>query len=164
MKTNDGVMVGAFDPFTRGHYDLVRRAARLFTTLYLGVADDTGDKRCVCNAQTRAKIAEIACRDLPNVRVLPFRGLLTDFCRTVDAYTVVRGLRTFADFEYEKSLSAVYKSQCDAIESVFLLADPSHAHISGTFVRSLCKAHGDLTAFVMPATLSIIEEYYGQEG
>ena len=161
MKNNDGVLVGAFDPFTRGHYDIVRRAARLFTNLYLGVADDTGDKRCVCDVSVRAKIAETACRELPNVHVRPFSGLLTDFCRTVDAYTVVRGLRTFADFEYEKSLSAVYKSQCDAIESVYLLSDPLQAHISGTFVRSLCKAHGNITSFVMPATLSLIEKNYG---
>lgn len=161
MKKNDGVLVGAFDPFTRGHYDIVCRAAKLFTNLYLGVADDTGAKRCVCDTATRAKIAEMACRDLPNVQVMPFSGLLTDFCRKVGAYTVVRGLRTFADFEYEKSLSAVYKSQCVEIESVFLLSDPSQAHISGTFVRSLCKAHGDITSFVMPATLSMIEENYG---
>ncbi|MDE7395559.1 MAG: pantetheine-phosphate adenylyltransferase, partial [Clostridiales bacterium] len=138
MKNNDGVLVGSFDPFTRGHYDIVSRAARLFTNLYLGVADDTGDKKCVCDASTRAKIVSVACRDLPNVHVQPFNGLLTDFCGKVGAYTVVRGLRTFADFEYERSLSAVYKSQCKEIESVFLLSDPSCAHISGTFVRSLC--------------------------
>ena len=158
---NNAVLVGAFDPFTRGHYDIVRRAALLFPTLYIGVADDTGAKTCVCTAAVRAKIVETACRDIPNVQVRPFSGLLTDFCRTVGAYTVVRGLRTFADFEYEKSLSAVYKSQCAEIESVFLLSDPSQAHISGTFVRSLCKAHGDITSFVVPSTLAMIEENYG---
>lgn len=161
MTDSEGIIVGSFDPFTRGHYDIVRRAAKLFTRLWVGVAQDTGARACVCDVQTRAKIAAEACKDLPNVCVQSFSGLLPDFCRKVGAYTVVRGLRTFADFEYEKSLSEVYKSQCAQIESVFLISDPACAHISGSFVRSLAKAGGDLSSFVVPSTLSVIQKIYG---
>ena len=101
MKDN-GLLAGSFAPFTYEHYDIAARAAKLFSHLYVAVAADTGDKRCVASLDERMEIVKKSVADNPNVYVYAFDGFLTDFARDIGASTIVRGLRTFKDFEYEK--------------------------------------------------------------
>ena len=157
---NNGLLAGSFDPFTLGHYDIASRAAKLFPQLYIAVASDTGDKRCVASLEERTEIVRKSVAGIPNVYVYTFDGFLTDFAKEIGASTVVRGLRTFKDFEYEKSLSQVYKSQWQDIESVFLISLPEYSHISGTIVRDLARAGGSLGGYVCPAARSLVEKIY----
>lgn len=159
---NNGLLAGSFDPFTLGHYDIAYRAAKQFSHLYIAVASDTGDKKCVATLKERTEIVKKSVADISNVYVYTFDGFLTDFAREIGASTIVRGLRTFKDFEYEKSLSQVYKSQWKEIESVFLISLPEYSHISGTIVRDLALSGGSLGGYVCPAARDIIEKIYGR--
>ena len=161
MKDN-GLLAGSFDPFTYGHYDIAARAAKLFSHLYVAVAADTGNKRCVTSLDERMEIVKKSVADIPNVYVYAFDGFLTDFARDIGASTIVRGLRTFKDFEYEKSLSQVYKSQWSDIESVYLISTPEYSHISGTIVRDLALSGGSLGGYVCPSARNLIEKIYGR--
>lgn len=159
---NIGLLAGSFDPFTLGHYDIMSRAAKLFSHLYIGVAADTGDKRCVASIDERTEIVKKSVAGISNVCVYTFDGFLTDFAKDIGAQTVVRGLRTFKDFEYEKSLSQVYKSQYKDIESVFLISSPEYSHISGTIVRDLALSGGSLDGYVCEGARLLIEKIYGK--
>ena len=162
--TDIGLLAGSFDPFTLGHYDIAVRAAKLFTHLYIGVAADTGNKRCVATLQERTEIVKKSVADISNVCVYTFDGFLTDFAKEIGASTVVRGLRTFKDFEYEKSLSQVYKSQWKDIETVFLISLPEFSHISGTIVRDLALSGGSLTGYVCESARKSVEKVFGRRG
>lgn len=158
-----GLLAGSFDPFTLGHYDIAQRAAKQFGTLYVAVASDTGDKRCVATLSERTEIVRKSVAGISNVQVVTFEGFLTDYAREIGAHTVVRGLRTFKDFEYEKSLSQVYKSQWKDIESVFLISSPEYSHISGTIVRDLALSGGSLQGYVCPKAVALVEKIYGKK-
>lgn len=159
-----GLIAGSFDPFTLGHYDIASRAAKLFSTLYIAVANNTGDKKCVATLSERTEIARRSVEDIPNAKVVTFDGFLTDFAQKVGARTVVRGLRTYQDFEYEKSLSQVYRSQWSEIESVFLISTPAYSHISGTIVRELAVAGGALDGYIRAQATLLVEKIYGRRG
>ena len=159
---NIGLLAGSFDPFTLGHYDIASRAAKQFGTLYIAVANVTANKRCVATVSQRMEIVQKSVADIPNVQVVSFDGFLTDFAKELGACTVVRGLRTFKDFEYEKSLSQVYKSQWSEMESVFLISSPSFSHISGTIVRDLALSGGSLVGYVCSQAIALVEKIYGR--
>ena len=156
-----GLLAGSFDPFTLGHYDIASRAAKLFTNLYIGVAADTGGKRCVATLDERAETVRKSVIDLPNVCVCTFDGFLTDFAKEIGATVIVRGIRTSRDLEYENVLSTFYKSQWNEIESVYLISSPEVSHISGTAVRDIAVAGGSLDGYVKPSALEIIRKIYG---
>ena len=128
----------------------------------MAVAADTVDKKCVASLDERMEIVKKSVADIPNVYVYAFDGFLTDFARDIGASTIVRGLRTFKDFEYEKSLSQVYKSQWSDIESVYLISTPEYSHISGTIVRDLSLSGGSLGGYVCPSARNPIEKIYGR--
>ena len=159
---NVGLLAGSFDPFTLGHFDIAARAAKLFSVLYIAVANNTGDKHCVAGIEERTDIVRRSTSDISNVQVVTFDGFLTEYARRIGAHTIVRGLRTFKDFEYEKSLSQVYKSQWQDVESVFLISSPAFSHISGTIVRDLARSGGALGGYVCPQATALVEKIYGR--
>lgn len=158
----NGLFAGSFDPFTTGHYDIAVRASKLFDKLYIGVADDTGNKRCIATLAERVKIAESSVADIPNAVVCPFSGLLTDFAAEKQIFAVVRGLRSSEDLDYESALAAVYKSQLADIEAIFLIAQPSLAHVSSDAVRSLFRLGGKLDGYLCKPARDLIEKIYGK--
>lgn len=152
------VFAGSFNPFTLGHYDIAVRAASLCENLIIGVARE-GNNNSRVDIALRYDIAKKSVQDIKNATVLQFDGLLTDFCKEQGASVVIRGIRTFSDFEYEKSLSEVYRLT-GSIESLFLISKPQYSHISGTVVRSLASLNGDLSSFVVPAAQPMIKNAY----
>ena len=159
---NNGLLAGSFDPFTLGHYDIASRAAKLFSHLYIGVAADTGNKQCRADLRERTEIVKKSVTGISNVCVCAFDGFLTDFAREIGASTVVRGLRTFKDFEYEQTIARVYKSQWKEIELVYLISSPAFSHISATVVRDLVQAGGAIEGYVRPHAVASIEKIYGR--
>ncbi len=143
------VYPGTFDPITNGHSDLVSRACRLFDKVIVAVAHHTA-KKTVCDIDQRVELARIALADLPNVQIMPFEGLLVEFCRRTDAGVVIRGLRAVSDFEYEFQLAGMNRRLAPEIETIFLTPAEQYAFISSTLVREIARLGGDVSEFVHP--------------
>ncbi|MEK6245012.1 MAG: pantetheine-phosphate adenylyltransferase [Pseudomonadota bacterium] len=143
------VYPGTFDPLTRGHEDLVRRASRLFDNLVLGIADSRA-KRTFFTLQERIDIAREVLSDVKNLSVVGFTGLLTEFVRQQDAHVVLRGLRAVSDFEYEFQLAGMNRALNPDFETVFLTPGEQHMFISATLVREIATLGGDVSKFVHP--------------
>jgi len=140
---------GTFDPLTRGHEDLVRRASRLFDNLVLGIADSSA-KRTFFTLQERIDIAREVLADVKNLSIVGFKGLLTDFVRQQDARVVLRGLRAVSDFEYEFQLAGMNRALNPEFETMFLTPSEQHMFISATLVREIATLGGDVSKFVDP--------------
>src|SRR6478736_7926195 len=151
------VYPGTFDPLTRGHEDLVRRASRLYEWLILGVADSRA-KRTFFTLQERVAMAREVLGDLKNVEVVGFDSLLTDFVRSQNARVVLRGLRAVSDFEYEFQLAGMNRSLYPDLETVFLTPSEQHMFISATLVREIATLHGDVSKFVHPLVEKKLKE------
>ena len=141
------VYPGTFDPLTRGHEDLVRRAARIFDPLIIGVAISRG-KGTFFTLEERTEMAREVLGDLENVRVTSFTGLLANFVRQHDAHVVIRGLRAVSDFEYEFQLAGMNRSLYPDFETIFLTPSEQHMFISATLVREIAMLGGDIAEFV----------------
>ena len=143
------VYPGTFDPLTRGHEDLVRRASPLFDALVLAVADSKA-KRTFFALEERVEMAREVLGDVKNVKVVGFTGLLIDFVRQNGARVVLRGLRAVSDFEYEFQLAGMNRSLYPDFETIFLTPSEQHMFISATLVREIAILGGDVSKFVDP--------------
>ena len=148
--TKRAVYPGTFDPITNGHCDLVSRATKLFDEVLVGVARDTG-KQPVFAIDERVELARLALADVPGAEVVPFEGLLVDFCRQAGASIVIRGLRAVSDFEFEFQLAGMNRRLAPDIETVFLTPAEQYAFISSSLVREIARLGGDVSEFVHPA-------------
>jgi pantetheine-phosphate adenylyltransferase len=144
------VYPGTFDPLTRGHEDLVRRAGTLFGSLILGIADSKS-KRTFFTLQERVDMAREVLGDVANLQIVGFTGLLIDFVRKHDAHVVLRGLRAVSDFEYEFQLAGMNRNLYPEMETIFLTPSEQHMFISATLVREIAVLGGDVSKFVHPA-------------
>jgi pantetheine-phosphate adenylyltransferase len=143
------VYPGTFDPLTRGHEDLVRRAATLFESLVIGVADSRR-KSTFFSLRERTEMAQVVLGELKNVSIVSFTGLLTEFVRQQKARVVLRGLRAVSDFEYEFQLAGMNRSLYPGFETMFLTPSEQHMFISATLVREIAVLGGDVAKFVHP--------------
>ena len=143
------VYPGTFDPITLGHEDLVRRAARLFDRVILAVADSRA-KRPFFSLDERVDMAREVLKDLHNVQVVGFSGLLMKFVQDQGARVVVRGLRAVSDFEYEFQLAGMNRGMYPDVETVFLTPGEQFMFVSATIVREISVLGGDTSKFVPP--------------
>lgn len=144
------VYPGTFDPLTRGHEDLVRRASKLFDRLVVGVADSKS-KRPFFSMDERVEIAQEVLGHYPNVEVCGFTGLLKDFVRSHDAKIIIRGLRAVSDFEYEFQMAGMNRYLLPDVETMFLTPSDQYQFISGSIVREIAALGGDVSKFVFPS-------------
>ncbi len=152
------IFAGAFDPFTAGHVNIIKRAAALFDSVTVAVADDTGKN--TAPVYVRVDIAKRSTAGIDNATVSAFHGLLSDFVKCFDEPVVlVRGIRNGRDAEYERDLSRVYKSLC-GVDTVFLQADADSEHISSTVVRELAKLRAPLDGYVANGAIETVTEIY----
>ena len=143
------VYSGTFDPITLGHLDVVKRAAGLFDQIIIAVAA-AHHKKTLFDLPARVKCVQAATKNIANVTVMPFDGLIMDFCKTHNAQAVVRGIRNLSDFDYEAQMAAMNRKLAPAVETVFLLPDAHLACISSTLVREISKLKGDVSQMVTP--------------
>ena len=146
------VYPGTFDPITLGHEDQVRRAARLFDRVILAVADSRA-KRPFFTLDERVDMAREVLRDVPNIEVTGFSGLLMKFVQDRGARVIVRGLRAVSDFEYEFQLAGMNRGLYPEVETVFLTPGERFMFISATIVREISVLGGDVGKFV-PAVVA----------
>lgn len=143
------VYPGTFDPLTRGHEDLVRRASVLFSSVIVGVADSRA-KKPFFTLTERVDIAREVLKDVSNVKVVGFSGLLINFIHEHNARVIMRGLRAVSDFEYEFQLAGMNRNLYPDVETVFLTPSEQHMFISATLVREIATLGGDVSKFVHP--------------
>lgn len=155
------VYPGTFDPLTRGHEDLVRRASSLFGKLIVGVADSSA-KKPLFTIDERVQIAREALAVYPNVEVDRFAGLLKDFVQAKGAHVVVRGLRAVTDFEYEFQLAGMNRHLMPEVETVFMTPTDKYQFVSATLVREIALFGGDISKFVAPAVNEALQRKRAQ--
>ena len=151
------VYSGTFDPITLGHMDLVTRAAGLFDQLIIAVAV-AHHKKTIFSLEARVEYAQAATKNIANVSVLPFDGLIMDFCKTHQAVAVVRGIRNLTDFDYEAQMAAMNRKLVPEVETVFLLPEAHLACISSTLVREISKLGGDVSQMVTADVLAALNK------
>jgi pantetheine-phosphate adenylyltransferase len=140
---------GTFDPVTRGHEDLVRRASRIFDRIVVAIAANPG-KQPMFNLEERVALAEAVLADIPGIEVMGYEGLTIDFARQHDLGAIIRGLRAVSDFEYEFQLANMNRHLTDEVETVFLTPTERYTYISSSLVREIAMLGGDVGEFVSP--------------
>jgi pantetheine-phosphate adenylyltransferase len=144
------VFPGSFDPFTIGHEAIVKRALNLFDEIIIAVGSNALKKSFYTLTVRKAMIKKIF-RNEPRVIVDHYEGLTVDYCKKNGAGYLLRGLRTAADFEFERAIAQVNKVMAPEVDSVFLLTVPEHSHINSSIVRDIISNGGDASMFVPKA-------------
>lgn len=153
------VFPGSFDPFTVGHEALVKRALSLFEKVIIAVGENA-EKKNLFSIEMRLKMISKIFEGESRVEVMRFSGLTVDFCRKQNAAYIVRGLRTSADFEYERALGQMNRKMAPGVDTIFLLTSTEHTPVNSTIVRDIIKHGGDASPFV-PASINI-SDYLGR--
>lgn len=151
------VYPGTFDPLTNGHFDLVKRASRLFDEVVVGIASSQ-KKQPLFSLEERIELAREVLSDLPNVEVQGFSKLLIFFCQEQNANVVLRGLRAVSDFEYEFQLANMNRALDHSIETAFLTPSEHLSFISSSLVREISALGGDVSPFVPPVVLEALKQ------
>ncbi|MFZ5940261.1 MAG: pantetheine-phosphate adenylyltransferase [Bacteroidota bacterium] len=141
------IFPGSFDPFTIGHESVVLRARDLFETIIVAVGIHSG-KQPLLSAEARVAMINDIFAGVDNVFAEAYEGLTVDFCKKVNASYMLRGIRTAADFEYERAMAQINKSMLPDVESVFLLTLPEHTPINSTIIRDIIRNNGDASQFL----------------
>ncbi len=159
MNKNVAVYPGTFDPLTRGHEDIMRRAARLFDKTYLAIAQSRS-KTPLFTLPERIELAREALAPYANVEVVSYDCLLMDFVRSLNANIIMRGLRAVSDFEYEFQMAGMNRALRSDVETLFLAPSDQFMFISGTMVREIASFGGDVSKFVHPTVEARMREKY----
>ncbi len=163
LPPRTAVYSGTFDPFTLGHADVVRRAAGLFDQVIIAVAAAHHKKTVFTLAQRVDQVCE-ATVSMGHIRVLPFDGLIVDFCTAQNATAIVRGIRNLTDFDYEAQMAAMNRKLRPEVETVFVLPDASVQCISSTLVREISKLGGDVSQMVSPQIAASLKAAHAATG
>ncbi len=151
---------GTFDPITRGHADIIQRAARIFSKVIVGVAANT-KKSPLFSLDERVMLAKTVLADVPQVEVVGFNSLLTHFAFEKKVGIILRGLRAVSDFEYEFQLAGMNRKLAPNIETIFLAPSDDFMYISSTLVREISALGGDVSSFVHPFVLRALKAKVG---
>ena len=138
---------GSFDPVTNGHLDIIRRAASISDELIVGVLNNKA-KTPLFSVEERVRMLCEVTRDMKNVKVVPFEGLLIEFAKQMDAKVIIRGLRAVTDFEYELQMSQTNHKLNPNIETLFMTTSLEYSFLSSSTVRELASFGGDISQFV----------------
>lgn len=151
------VFPGTFDPYTKGHHDLLLRSSKLFTKIIIAVSASPR-KSPLFDLETRTLLIKKCVKNIKNVEVIPFSGMLVDFLKKYNANVLIRGIRNNADADYELSLQGMYKALVPSIEIVMLPSPPNLSFISSTFVRDIIAHNGDVSPFIEKEVLEEINK------
>ncbi len=141
------VFPGSFDPFTVGHENIVLRALDLFDEIIVAIGIHS-TKQPLLKIESRVIMVNRIFESYDQVSADSFEGLTVDYCRKVKATHMLRGIRTAADFEYERAIAQINKKMLPTVESIFLLTSPEHTPINSTIIRDIIRNNGDVTQFI----------------
>ncbi len=151
---------GTFDPLTNGHENIIRRGLRMFDSIIVAVAADTG-KDPLFSLGERVAMAEKVFAGEPNILVEPFQGLLVDYVANRNVRTILRGLRAVSDFEYEFQIALMNRKLRPDIETLFLISDYRWLYISSTIVKTVSSLGGDVRGLVPDHVFSCLRKRFG---
>lgn len=154
------VYPGTFDPVTRGHEDLVRRAGQIFDEIVVAIAASPG-KDLLFSLDERVALANEVLKDIPDVSVTGYEGLTVDFAHDHGLRAIIRGLRAVSDFEYEFQLATMNRHLTDQVETVFLTPTEHYTFISSSLVREIAELGGDVSPFVHPHVADRLQAKFG---
>ncbi len=158
-----GIYPGSFDPVTKGHEDIVRRALAFCDVVIVAVARHaTHVKPGLFEVAERVAMIEEVFQDVPQVQVTAFDGLLVDFARAREASIIVRGLRAVSDFEYEFQMALMNRQLWPGTETLFLAPDPHYSYLSSSLVREIASLGGDVSEFVSPTVRARLDSRFGR--
>ena len=141
------VFPGSFDPITKGHESIIKRAIPLFDEIIIAIGENA-DKKAYFSIEKRMNWIKKIFSNYPGISVTKYKGLTTDFCKKVNAKYILRGLRTSADFEFERSIGQINKKLYPEIETIFLLTTLEHTPINSSIVRDILRHNGDPSEFI----------------
>ncbi|WP_461811298.1 pantetheine-phosphate adenylyltransferase [Faecalimonas sp.] len=148
---------GSFDPVTLGHMDIIKRSSKIVDELIVGVLKNNA-KTPLFSVEERVRMLREATKELKNVKVVEFEGLLVDFAKAMDAKVVIRGLRAITDFEYELQMTQTNHKLEPDVETLFLTTSIEYSFLSSTTVKEVATFGGDITQFVPKVVVKAIEE------
>ena len=154
------VYPGSFDPVTCGHLDIIQRAARQFDTVIVAVLNNTSKNPLFTVEERRSLLTEVTSH-LPNVEIDGFRDLLVRFMRLRGAHTIVRGIRSVTDFEYELQMASTNHQLDGDIETIFMMTNPKYSYLSSSIVKEIARFQGSVKDLVPPAVERELELKYG---
>lgn len=149
MTKNIAIYPGSFDPITFGHIDIITRASKIFDRVILAIAHDN-NKNSLFSIKKRVKMAQNELKDLKNVEITDFSGLLVDFAKAKNAKIAIRGLRAISDFEYEFQICNMNSKLDPNLQTIFLPASTELQFISSKLVKEVVRLKGDVLSFVSP--------------
>ncbi len=152
---------GTFDPLTHGHTDLIQRACHLFDKVIVAITDNS-NKTSLFTVEERLALAKQVLKDIPQVHVMSFSGLLVNFAKQQKAQVIIRGVRSSADFEYELQMTQVNRHLAPEIETVYLTPSPSLSFIASSLVREVVRLGGDVSTYVDPIVLRALHNKYAR--
>ncbi len=157
------VCPGSFDPVTNGHLDIIRRAAKLHDEVIVAVLrNPSKSKSALFTADERVELLREVTKELPNVSVAKFNGLIVDFCRANDVSAIVKGLRAVTDFDYEMQMAQMNYSQA-GVETLFLTTNPLYAFLSSSLVKEFASYGGEVASLVPEQVLRRLTERVAAE-
>ncbi|WP_448379526.1 pantetheine-phosphate adenylyltransferase [Fervidobacterium sp.] len=151
---------GSFDPITYGHIDIARRAAELFDELYVVVMENKR-KNYTFTIEERVEMVKECLKDIPNIRVDTFSGLLVEYTTKNNINVVIRGLRAVTDFEYELQMALANKEICNGVETVFLMTDKNYSFLSSSLVKEVASFGGQVSQWVPEFVERKLREKFG---
>ncbi|MGA9225030.1 MAG: pantetheine-phosphate adenylyltransferase [Mesobacillus sp.] len=143
------VCPGSFDPVTFGHLDIITRAAKVFDELYVVVLNNSS-KQPLFSVDERIELINMVTKNIPNVKVDSFQGLLVDYAESVNANAIIRGLRAVSDFEYEMQITSMNRVLNDKIETFFIMTNNQYSFLSSSIVKEVAKYDGKISELVPP--------------
>lgn len=156
MKHKIAVFPGTFDPITVGHESIVHRAVTLFDKIYIAIGCNA-EKRTLFQIDDRIKFIESTFKGMEKIEVTTYKGLTIDFCKSVNATFMIRGIRNGMDFEFEKNIAQINK-KISSIDTLFLISSPEGSPVSSSIVRDIFTHGGDISEFIPQAIIQMINQ------
>ncbi|MET3698106.1 phosphopantetheine adenylyltransferase [Bacillus oleivorans] len=153
------VCPGTFDPITYGHLDIITRGAKVFEEVYICVLNNAS-KQPLFSVEERMELIKTVTKDIPNVKVDSFQGLLVEYAKKVQANAIIRGLRAVSDFEYEMQITSMNKVLYDELETLFIMTKSQYSFLSSSIVKEVAKFGGNISELVpFPVEKALREKY-----
>jgi pantetheine-phosphate adenylyltransferase len=153
MKT--ALFPGSFDPITKAHVDIVKRSIGLFDKVYIGIGVNSL-KSSLLSIETREQMIRSVFESEPKIHIVAYEGLTVNFCKSIGAGYMIRGIRTVSDFEYEKAIAQMNHALEPEIESIFIVSKPGYSSISSSIVREIMRHNGDVAQFIPKEALAYL--------